>query len=217
MASRIFDTIRDRVEKSEGLLPMERRAMFWFQQYGTFLSQWQQKNERRTFSTIQSDTFTKRLVPPKAAFPGYLYFFQYQPTVTTQQAYYDRLPLTLVLERTPESFLGLNFHYLPYRIRAGFFDALYSTRLVKKQDPLQTQIRVTYRILSLTTKYKAFKPCLRRYRYKNCRSGLLQVGESEWDLALFLPVERFAKATRSQVWSESTQAVFDLADEVAEE
>lgn len=217
MATRIFDTIRQRVEDSDGLLPMERRALFWFQQYNTALTDWQRTNERKPFSTIQNASFTKRLVPPKAAFPGYLYFFQYQPSVTTHLAYYDRLPLTLVLDRDNEGFLGLNFHYLPYRIRAGFFDALYSTRLVKKWDPLQTQIRVSHQLLSITTKYKAFKPCLRRYRYKNCRSGLLQVGETEWDLALFLPVERFAKATRQQVWSESTQSVFDLADEIAEE
>jgi len=44
---------------------------------------------------------------------------------------------------------------------------------------------------------------VRRYRYSSLRSALLQVGETEWDVALFLPVEQFAKSTRSSVWTES--------------
>ena len=35
------------------------------------------------------------------------------------------------------------------------------------------------------------------------RTALLQVGETEWDVALFLPVEQFAKTTRLDVWNKS--------------
>ena len=58
-------------------------------------------------------------------------------------------------------------------------------------------------MLKSVTKYKAFKPCVKRYRFSSMRSALLQVGETEWDVALFLPVEQFAKTTRSDVWDES--------------
>ena len=37
----IFETLRARVEKSGGLLPQERRAMFWFSQYSAALASWQ--------------------------------------------------------------------------------------------------------------------------------------------------------------------------------
>ena len=44
---------------------------------------------------------------------------------------------------------------------------------------------------------------MKRYRYNSMRTALLQVGETEWDIALFLPVEQFAKTTRLDVWNKS--------------
>jgi hypothetical protein len=44
------------------------------------------------------------------------------------------------------------------------------------------------------------------------RSGALLIGESEWDIAMFLPVEQFAKATRTQVWNESLANISDIEE-----
>jgi hypothetical protein len=210
----VFDTLRKRVEASDGLLPQERRAMYWFRNYGNQLQEWQNTTNKQTFSSISSQAFAKRLVPPKAVFPGYLYFYMYAPLGASSLDYYDRMPFTLVLDRDAEGFLGLNFHYLPYRMRAILFDALYGNRFVKNRDPLKARINVTYKILNGVTKYKLFRPCLKRYLYKRVRTPLLQVGETEWDIALFLPVERFAKATRMEIWNDTAQMISDIdADE----
>ena len=117
--------------------------------------------------------------------------------------HYDRFPLVVILEKEETGFLGLNLHYLPYRLRAMFFDMLHSTRLLRSTDPFRTRLLVTYKMLKSVTKYKAFKPCVKRYRHSSVRTALLQVAETEWDVALFLPVEQFAKTTRTDVWSES--------------
>jgi hypothetical protein len=213
----IFQTLRERVEKSNGLLPHERRAMFWFQNYSNELVQWQQQNKNTTYSGLAESRFAKKIVPPKTVMPGCLYFFMYQPHYARSLDYYDRMPFTLVLEKDNEGFLALNFHYLPYRVRAVFFDALHSSRLQKKNDPLKSRIVISYKLLTAVSKYKAFRPCLKRYRYKNCRTAMLQVGETEWDIALFLPVERFSKATRAEIWEESVSSLSDIGDEGAEE
>ena len=210
----VFETLRKRVEASKGLLPQERRAMYWFKNYNQQLQMWQNTTQKQTYSALSSQQFTKRLLPPKAVLPGYLYFYMYDPATRADLDYYDRMPFTLVLDRDPEGFLGLNFHYLPYRMRAIFFDTLYSTRFIKSRDPLKARMNVTYKILDGVSKYKMFRPCLKRYLYKRVRTPLMQVGETEWDIALFLPVERFAKATRTEVWTDVANLVSEMdADE----
>ena len=203
----IFESLRARVEESDGLLPQERRAILWFQNYNHELLSWQAENRGETFNAVATSKFDKRLVSRKAAMMGCLYFFLYAPIHRNTLPHYDRFPLVIVLEKDETGFLGLNLHYLPYRVRAMFFDMLHSTRLLRTQDPLRTRLSVTYKMLKSVTKYKAFKPCVRRYRYSSMRTALLQVGETEWDIALFLPVEQFAKSTRSSVWSESLKDV----------
>ena len=199
----IFESLRARVEKSGGLLPQERRAMYWFQTSRRELMSWQTEHKDETFSAVSSSKFNKQIVPPKTARMGCLYFFLYSPIHKDSLPYYDRFPLVVVLEKDEKGFLGLNLHYLPYRLRAMFFDMLHSARLMRTKDPFRTRLMVTYEMLKSVTKYRAFKPCVKRYRYSSMRTALLQVGETEWDIALFLPVEQFAKSTRTNVWGES--------------
>jgi len=200
----IFETLRKRVEDSGGLLPQERRAMFWFRDYKSQLQQWQSRTAGKSFGSL-SKPFAKQMVSSRDAAPGFLYFYMYDPIGRKTLDTYDRMPFTLVLDQDSKGFLGVNFHYLPYRTRAIFFDKLYADKLIKNRDPLKARIDATYEILNAVSKYKAFRPCLKRYLYAQVRTPLLQVGESEWDIALFLPVDKFAKMSRGQVWSNSAR------------
>jgi hypothetical protein len=74
-------------------------------------------------------------------------------------------------------------------------------------NPLKTRLFTTYKMLNRMTKYKAFRPCLKRYRFSQCRTPLLQVGSADWDLALFLPVEQFRKSIKADVWQESAESI----------
>ena len=213
----IFETLRARVEKSGGLLPQERRAMFWFSQYSAALTSWQGSNRDIKFRTVENELPSQMMVGPQRAFPGYMYFFQYEPVGIHTLPAYDAFPLTLFIKRETTGFLGLNFHYLSYRSRAMLFDVLYKSLIAlgpdpdgsgpKGPDPLKTRMRATYKLLDGMSKYKAFRPCLKRYRFSQCRTPLLQVGSSEWDLALFLPVEQFRKSTKADVWQESLESI----------
>ena len=64
-------------------------------------------------------------------------------------------------------------------------------------------MKFKYNYLAAVNKYKQFRPCYRRYSIKNLRSPMLQVGETEWDVALWLPVESFMKESTSVIWMDS--------------
>ena len=199
----IFQTLRERIEDSPAFKPMEKRALYWFQTFQTQISQWQRSiGNRVTYARLNEQPISKRIVPASQLQQGMLYFFLYEPTNAKTLPYYDHFPFVLVIDKAQESFAGLNFHYLNYYWRAVLFDRLYEQRR-KSPDPLKVQMKFTYESLTHTTKYKQFRPCYKRYLYKNMRSPLFQVGESEWDVALWLPVELWHKQISAQIWKDS--------------
>jgi len=212
-AVRIFDELRQKVTKSKGLLPAEQRALFWFKDYATDLTRWQNRfRGANSFNKLNVNyDFTKQVVGANRAEPGFLYFYHYDPKLKLTLPYYDRFPFTLVIHKYEDGFLGLNFHYLDYNLRARFFDALYPLREGRASRPtvrdIRMRLRVTYGILKVTSKYKAYRPCIKRYLTKHIQSPLLKVGAREWDIALFLPVESFAKETKTYVWQESAKKI----------
>lgn len=201
-ATNIFQTIRERIEKSSGLKPMEKRALYWFKTFQSDLMRWQRSLGTVTYAELQEQPISKRVVSPSKMEPGNLYFFLYEPKTEKTLPFYDQFPFVLVVDKQGQSFAGLNFHYLDYYWRAWLFDNLYEMRQ-KSPDPLKVQMKFTYKDLANTTKYKQFRPCYKRYLIKNLRSPLLQVGETEWDLALWLPVELYVKQGASVIWKDS--------------
>ena len=207
-AANIFETLRERVQKSNAYTEYEKRAMYWFRDQSTELTSWQTRNGRLRYDDLKAQTFTKRLVPATASTIGQFYFFQYRPEYAKRLPYYDRFPFVLVIDRQgTDTFLGLNFHYLPYDLRARLFDAMYPEAKVDPKKPLRAKLEMTYDDLRSVSKYKAFQPCVRRYYTENLVTPLLQVGATDWDLALFLPVHQFAKASPEAVWSNSRQQI----------
>lgn len=208
---KIFQQLRDKVQKSQGLLPAEKRAMFWFHDYATALTKWQRNFNRVTFPQLRQHEFTKELVGANQARPGFFYFFMYDAKTKADLPYWDRFPFVLCLDSQPGRFRGLNFHYLDYLNRARLFDLLYPFREGRPGRPnvrdIRMRLKLSYHLLKLSAKYKAFKPCYKEYLANHVQTPLLKVGAKEWDVALFLPVESFVKKTKSQVWSESLKKI----------
>lgn len=211
MPVRIFQTLRDRIKKQNAMMPAEKRAMFWFQDYATELSAWQRRHTNRRFTTLVRDDFTKELVGANRALPGFFYFYLYDPKWKEELPYYDRFPFVLCLDSAPGRFRGLNFHYLDYNYRARLFDLLYPFRDGRPSRPtvrdIRMRLRVTYDLLKMSSKYKAFKPCFKEYLVPHVQTPLMKVGAKEWDVALFLPVESFVKETKAEVWRQSIKAI----------
>jgi hypothetical protein len=137
---------------------------------------------------------------------GHMYMFIYDPKHKETLPYYDRFPLIFPINRAKGGFLGINFHYLPLPLRAKLMDALYDVVTNDKFDET-TKIRTSYSILNNATKYKEFKPTVKHYLADHVRTRLVYLNPSEWDIALFLPTERFEGASKTKVWQDSRKII----------
>ena len=137
---------------------------------------------------------------------GKMYHFFYDPKTKKQLPYYDRFPLIFVVDRAPDGFYGINLHYLPPKLRAQLMDALYSIASDRRYDQ-NTKLRLSYGVLKGANKYRYFKPCFKRYLSAQVKSKFIEVDSAEWDIALFLPTERFEKASKSRVFADSRKMI----------
>lgn len=133
---------------------------------------------------------------------GKMYLFNYDPKHKKTLPYFDRYPLIFPVEKAGDGFYGINLHYLPYVLRAKLMDALYQLSSDDKYDE-KTRLKIGYNILKGASRYKAFSPTYKRYLTNHVRSRFIEISSSEWDIALFLPLERFEKASKREVWADS--------------
>jgi hypothetical protein len=137
---------------------------------------------------------------------GKMYMFVYDPKTKDILPYYDTFPLVFPIEFYGDSFLGINLHYLPPVLRARLMDALYSTINNKKYDKT-TLLKISYQILSGASRFRYFKPCVKKYLFSHVGSPFIYISPDEWDYALMLPTERFQKANKSIVFKDSLSMV----------
>ena len=137
---------------------------------------------------------------------GQMMLFNYDPKLKRKLPYYDTFPLVFPIEPRDNGFLGLNMHYLPLRQRAMLMDALYTLRTDSRYNE-DTSLKLSYQILKRSARYKLFRPCVKHYLNSHIKSRRIKIDPVEWDMALFMPLQRFQKASSSQVYSKSMEMV----------
>ena len=133
---------------------------------------------------------------------GRLNMFFYDPKLKKKLPYYDTFPLVLPLQSIPGGFLGTNFHYLPYLLRFRLLE-----RLQKFADggmKATTRFEATYDDVK---GINLIKPTIKKYLYSHVRSQFLRIDFDEAALAVYLPVQRFVKASESKVWADSRRSI----------
>ena len=138
--------------------------------------------------------------------PGSMYMYHYDPKYKETLPFYDRFPLVFPFKVQADRFWGINFHYLPLNHRAILMDGLYELANNQRYDE-STRLRMSYEILNHAAKFRYFKPCVKQYLRDHVQSRLLYVYPSEWDIAIFLPTERFQKTSKSQVYAQSKKII----------
>ena len=118
---------------------------------------------------------------------GRLNMFVYDPKYKNKLPYYDVFPLVLPIERYDNGFLGINFHYLPYALRARLLDAA-------GQDELNVDAVMSSRLT---------KPTIKRYLFGYTRSMFRKIDTEDNLTAIMLPVQRFKKADEQKIWADS--------------
>ena len=189
MAS-LFDTLQAQAFRA-GVTARTNASKKWFQANVKKLGQ-----VNRT-SLLKDDA----LEPTARNIAGNMYMYFYDPKYKDELPYYDRFPLTIMVEPAKGGFYGLNLHYLKPTVRAAFLDELMKTAPQKITD--KSRIRARYKLLASSKKYKEFKPCFKHYLTEHIKSKLVRVPMSEWEVAIFLPTEQFKKKGKAAIWADS--------------
>ena len=197
--AKIFDDILLKGIRAGQLPSRNSTARVWYREKAKEAGK---INETSFFRSTDSDRFKNtgqfRI--------GSMYMFYYDPKHKDTLPYYDRVPLIFPINRAKGGFLGINFHYLPFKMRAKLMDALYDTASNDRYDE-NTKLNISYRILGASSQYREFRPAVKHYLFEHVRSKLLYVNPSEWDIALFLNIAKFEGATQTQVWEDSRKII----------
>jgi len=188
----VFDTIITQGVRSGQIPARTQQSRDWFRETA---GKMRNINER---SLMRGDQARLTSTP----IPGSMYMFNYDPKWKDELPYYDRFPLVFPFRKVPGGFYGLNLHYLPPPLRARLMDALYDYANNTRYDE-STRIKLNYQLLTSIAKLRFFSPCVKHYLNEHVRSRFMYVYPSEWDIALFLPTERFTKQSKTQVWNDS--------------
>lgn len=143
---------------------------------------------------------------------GSMFQFVYDAKWKNELPYWDKFPLTIIVEIYPDGFLGLNLHYLAPPIRAVLLDQLMSFKSANLRTSLphlkneltpDTVLKLSWSLLKSSTKHHMVYPCVKRYLYTHVQSNFLKVNPLEWEHVIFLPIENFQKQTKEYVWDQS--------------
>jgi hypothetical protein len=134
--------------------------------------------------------------------PGFMYHFIYDALHQDTLPYWDKFPLVIAVGPAEGGFYGLNLHYLNPIYRARLMDRLLDTVNNDKWDET-TKMKINYTMLNSVSRMRYFKPCFKHYLYDQLESRIMLVPSSEWEIAMFLPTEKFMGANKNEVWRQS--------------
>ena len=130
---------------------------------------------------------------------GKMFFYKYDPKWAKKLPYWDMYPLVFPFEKAPGGFYGINLHYIPPRDRAILMDSLNKYATNERYDKT-TRLNLSYQLLK---RYGRAVPCVKRYLGDHVVSQTVRIDADEWEIAIFLPVERFQKESARTVWKDS--------------
>lgn len=151
---------------------------------------------------ISQDKLFQNSKVTSAIMPGSMYMYVYDAKTKDKLPYWDAFPVIFPVSTFSGGFTGLNLHYLHPAMRARLMDALYTFANNDKFNDT-TKLRLSYDALRGASAMKLFQPCFKKYLYSQVRSQFIYVEPKEWDIAMFLPLQKFQGATAEEVWRDS--------------
>ena len=70
-----------------------------------------------------------------------------------------------------------------------------------------TRLRISYNILMQASRYRFFKPCIKRYLTAHVKSRFFYIEPTEWEMALFLPLDRFVGSNKQRIYRDSRNRI----------
>ena len=173
-----------------------REAVAWFKEQATSI---------RSINTQQLLVKSKENARSQLKV-GQMYMFAYDAKHKDTLPYYDRFPLIFPFRRYNKGFYGINLHYLPIALRAKLMDRLFDLVNNTKFDET-TRLKLSYQLLNGSSRFKYFKPCVKHYLNSQMDSRLIYIPPEEWQVAMFLPLQRFKGVTNNTVYNDSRKSL----------
>jgi hypothetical protein len=188
-------TMLDVFERNKyDLLTVVKKSKGWFEQQVTLLTK-QQLTPAKVLNGNPDELVTRIM-------PGKLYMYGYDPKLKKTLPYYDRFPLVFPFKKTPDGFIGLNMHYLPYHLRIRLLDNLLIFKSNNRMDET-TRLKYSWQIIDGVSRFAAAQPCVKQYLTGHVRTQFREISADNWATAMLLPVERFVGASKQEIWSDS--------------
>jgi hypothetical protein len=165
--------------------------------------EWFRKKIRET-SINRTSLLTDSARAAATPITGNMYCYSYDPKFAKKLPYYDEFPLIFCVERTAGGFVGINLHYVSPQRRLIMMSSLSRIASDKKYDE-NTKLRLSYAALKQLSRFEQFKPTIKKYLYAQTRSKFVKIDSNEWDMAIFLPIQKFKKASSAKVWADSAR------------
>lgn len=138
--------------------------------------------------------------------PGEMYLFRYDAKHKDTLPYWDMYPLIFPFRKLEDGFLGLNMHYLPYRLRVILLDRLMDFKTNTKLNE-HTKLKFAWQTIVGLSRYELVKPTVHRYLTKHVRTPLKKIESENWVTALMLPIEAFQKQSKEEVWKTTAKGL----------
>lgn len=191
----ILDKIRKKLATKKGASEYKMDALKWYR-----------NKIRELGGATRADILADKTRRKDWFFPGFMYLFVYDPKWKKKLPYYDKFPLVIPVQFYSDGFLGINLHYLNYRMRLELFHELL-TQIDRAPNDPKARFRLAYQSLRRYARFRAVRPCLKRYLSSHVQSHAIKIEAPDWETALFLPVENFAKKSKTTVWSISEEKI----------
>jgi hypothetical protein len=179
-----------------------KKSISWFEEQIRYL------NNAVSPNSIMSNVARRR----DYLVPGQMYLYFYHPKGMDTLPYYDIFPLCLPFSRDSETFTGLNFHYLPVKMRMVLLKNLLSFATSKTLDE-KTRLRLQWDFISGISRFRGVDAAVKKYRYDHVQSQFLFIPSDQWFNALLLPVERFrvgqgmSYINKQIIWKDSLSVI----------
>lgn len=196
----LFSNLLKKTADNRSLPTRMREARAWVQKHATSAM----KNPSAVIKAAPN-TLAKTGMS-KSSLDGRMVLFEYKATTAKQLPYWDRFPLVFPFNFTSDGMYGINMHYLPYQMRASLMDSLYNIADSKNLTE-DTKIELSYNTLQAAARNRFFQPCVKRYLNTGLASRIVTIPATEWNIALFLPLERFQKASTATVHEHSRRII----------
>jgi len=175
-----------------------KKSQAWFAEQTKYLTNQVSPNSLM----MNADRLKTRFIP------GQMYMYYYHPKGAAELPYYDSLPLIFPFSTDEETFTGINFHYLPVKVRVvllkNLLDFATSTKLDEK-----TRLKLQWDYIGGISRYRGVNLAVKKYRYDHVQSQFLFIPANQWFNAVMLPMERFNTGSnmvyfdKNIVWRES--------------